>query len=177
MNEEIKVMVDAKDLETLLFATGTIKQMENAMAQHKADPLVQMVKGRYTQAHERLNKAWNNATREEHPTFYQPATQDEIAALRDLYNYFVNDYDPNFLTNPVWDMLKRTGNPDMLNHTFKTLRIKRYVELGNAFTNIVWGDSGEVEGKTHVRVPLRPTARGLAVLNDNSLTLRLSKES
>ena len=166
MEDKVTVTVDAKDLETLLFATGTIKQMEAAMAQHKIDPLVKMAKGRFTDAHERLNKAWNNATREEHPLFHQPATVDELSALIDLYNYVIDNYNPEKLTLPIWDHLKRMGNPDMLHPVFKTLRIKRYVELGNAFTNICWGDSGEVEGKTHPRVLLRITARGMKVLGD-----------
>lgn len=75
------VIVDAADLETLLFSTGAIKDVENAIKARERDPLVRSSAGRLTEAHDRLAAQWRRAKREPPP---EPLPGD-IAALRAMF--------------------------------------------------------------------------------------------
>lgn len=57
------VTVDSDDLEALLFSTGGIKAIEDALQQRSEDPLVLQAKPRLTAAHDRLTAEWRRQLR------------------------------------------------------------------------------------------------------------------
>jgi hypothetical protein len=77
----ITVTVDYDDLEALLFATGAIKDVENAIKGRDRDPLVRSTASRLTAAHDRVAAAWRRAKREPPP---EPSTA-EVEELRRMF--------------------------------------------------------------------------------------------
>lgn len=74
-------LVDADDLETLLFAVNAIQGVEAALQQRERDPLVRSTKGKLSGAHDRLAAAWRRSKREDPPS---PDAGD-IAELRAMF--------------------------------------------------------------------------------------------
>lgn len=78
------VTVDVADLETLLFATSGIKDLEAALDQRRRNPMVISTKGKLEGAHDRLSLAWRRAKREaDWPQ--KVVTEAEIAELRTMF--------------------------------------------------------------------------------------------
>jgi hypothetical protein len=78
------VTVDVADLETLLFATSGIKDLEAALDQRRRNTMVTSTKGKLEGAHDRLSTAWRRAKREaDMPKVV--VTEAEIAELRAMF--------------------------------------------------------------------------------------------
>lgn len=75
------VTVDYDDLEALLFSTGAIKKIEDAVRAQERDPMVKSASGRLSGAHDRLSAAWRRSKREEP----EPPTESDIAALDRMF--------------------------------------------------------------------------------------------
>lgn len=120
------VTVDSDDLQTLLFATGTIKQIEAAIKQHKQDHQVMMAQDNLTRAHDTLAKAWRNAVRViEDPIYNDPLTAKELEYLK--------------LVDSVSRVIQ---TEDLTSELVRTLRRKGMLELGVRSTQTNWGDTG-----------------------------------
>lgn len=78
------VTVDVADLETLLFATSGIKDLEAALDQRRRNPMVISTKGKLEGAHDRLSLAWRRAKREADWPM-KVVTEAEIAELRSMF--------------------------------------------------------------------------------------------
>ena len=108
----IQVTVDSDDLEKLLYATGAIKQIEHALLNRKSDPFYQSAVNGIASAHERLNKAWNNARRDCNSTAVNISTY-ELQELKNISTIGA--------THKMDDAL------------VKSLRTKGLIEMGNTF--------------------------------------------
>jgi hypothetical protein len=111
------VTVDSDDLETLLFTTGVVKQVEAAIAGQARDPLAFAAQPKLTAAHERVTATWRRALREPPPA---PLPGD-IAELHRLfmqdggltYEAVANHYPQRLAqtlqlveAGPIWDGIK-----------------------------------------------------------------------
>lgn len=112
------VTVDVEDLETLLFATSGIKDLEAALDQRRRNPMVTGTKGKMEAVHDRLSTAWRRAKREaDWPQ--RVVSEREIAELKAMFTdpdgclcpfILMRDYPRHFAQDlllveagPVWD--------------------------------------------------------------------------
>lgn len=75
------VILDAADIEALLFSTGAIKEIEASIRGRSNDPLVRQSAAKLTGAHDRVAAAWRRANR---PEPEEPLPSD-IAELQSLF--------------------------------------------------------------------------------------------
>lgn len=141
------VTVDSDDLQSLLFATGTIKQIEAAIQQHKQDPQVRIVQDNLTQAHDNLAKAWRSSVRViEDPLYNIPVTKSEMTFLK-----------------RIGLSVKTIESEDLVDDLVKTLRRKHMLEVGVRSTQTAWGDTGLSKPECLENV-IRLTPRAISVV-------------
>lgn len=148
------VQVQAEDLETLLFATGAIKDIENALNQRARDTFYLRVESRITQAHNALATEWRRATREPHPEWNQPISDSDVCLIRELWPA---------VEDPTLDVRffpKEVPNDPGFMPRIRSLRNKGMIEVGNKQEVIFWGDrASENIGAVKLVVNLTPRGR------------------
>lgn len=155
------VTVDYEDLETIIFATGAIKKIEDAISAVKRDPFVQPHLN-FGPAHDRLASAMRNAKRAEANDtvvkFDEPLTREEENALRyvalasqGLDKKGKSLPGPNVFTISPAD---KDGRPSM--SVYDRLTAKGCLEVGTWVEGIVW------TGAPAVSVVPSPNPRGYA---------------
>lgn len=147
----ITIAID--DLETLIFASGALKDVENAMASASRDIQILGAKHHLSAARDRLASAMRAAQREQ---VFQAPNQADINRLRELEESGAG--------------LKPLGIPvDCQSERYRecqTLMLKGLVELGTYREVVMWGSSGDVSTKDRPLVQqVRLTARGKAALD------------
>jgi hypothetical protein len=157
MMDDETLTVSADDLETLLFASGAIRSIEEALNAAKRDPWAQSAKGKLTQAYDRLSREWRNAkrAREGYPgaNFADPTAED-------LLNLAAIEAD---VRDQGIGAAVALGSP--LYRIVQALHAKGLVELGVYREMVMWGDSGEVGSRDHPMIQrVRLTARGKKAL-------------
>ncbi len=89
------ILVDSDDLETLLFACGALKDVENAIVAQKSSPMALKAAPKLTGAHERVAASWRRQLREALP---EP-TDGDLAELKRLFP--LADEEVQVLTAPI----------------------------------------------------------------------------
>jgi hypothetical protein len=146
------VTVDSQDLRALLFSTGTIKAIEQAVRQHQQDPLVAMAEPHLKGAHDRLNTALLRVERGETVRGYNnPLTGREIAALKML---------PDSL--PAIYVAIHNTDEDRL---WRSLADRGYVQFGTVCTGIAWAGEDSVAWRSTTMRYLRLTPRGASAVS------------
>lgn len=78
----VPVRVDSDDLETLLFGTAAVKQIEQVVQGLDRDRSVMLSKPKFAAAHDRVAHVWQQSQAMQQPP---PPTQDQIARVRALF--------------------------------------------------------------------------------------------
>lgn len=147
-----QVTVDSDDLETLLFSTGVVKQMEQIIQQRNGDPFVQIAPAILKAAHDRVAAEWRRVMREPHPSSNEPVSMDALLFLRQL---------PMLGGN----RLKEITHAMMMAGHYHELHTKLMIEYGNLHEMVYWSSSQERQKLNMVaRIVVRMTPRGYQLL-------------
>jgi len=152
----MKVEVELEDLETIIFATAIIKQIESSLAARKQDPFIRPHLD-YNAAHDALTLAMNSARRATANTatlWDGGLEQEEIDLLKILK------------ASPI----KQIGPDFRLEHKeVDTLASKGCICIGQLVSGAVWAGSDRLDIKPEPGFALMATQRGKdkleAVLN------------
>ena len=140
------VTVKLEDLEALVFSTGAIKAIEQALLLRKNDPFVKPYLD-LTEAHNRLASAIRNARRSEAGTavnWDDPLNENERKFLMDLT---IGEW-----VSPTF----RLEHPEI-----DSLMAKGCLVMGQFVEGILWSDRTKPELKVSAKgFPLKVTARG-----------------
>ena len=143
----MKVEVELEDLETIVFATGTIKTIEGALASRKQDPFVKPHL-EFTNAHNNLVTAMNSVRRATAGTETQwdgEFTKDELELLREVSAKEVLEC----------DVFHRAKNKEI-----DTLMAKGCIRIGQLVAGAVWPGESKADIKPIAGYALAITQRG-----------------
>lgn len=138
------VTVDLSDLETLIFTTGALKTVEEALNKRKGDPFVRAHLD-FTDAHNRLVERYREASRsrDNYMGYNNPLTKEEIQYMNELDlskpGYFIY-HDESFMQPRSYIM---------------SLLTKGMVRRGRYLNGVLW------DGDTHPQ--LKEDDKGFAV--------------
>lgn len=143
----MKAEVEFEDLETIVFATAVIKQIETALAARKQDPFVRPHLT-YTNAHNNLTAAMNSAQRAQADTSVAwdgELTEKEIKLLED------------FVAVPVFEI---DGEYRKKHKEIDTLSAKGCVRVGQLVSGAVWPGESKADIKPVAGFAVAITQRG-----------------
>ena len=161
----MKVEVEFEDLETIVFATAAIKQIETALAARKQDPFVRPHLA-YTNAHNNLTAAMNSARRAQADTLVAwdgELSNDEIKLLTRLTNYDLPTVEV------TGDYRRKTSEID-------TLSAKGCIRIGQRVEGSVWPGEPSAELRIVPSFSLQITRRGKEKL-EQALLKKVEKTS
>ena len=144
----MKVEVELEDLETIVFATAIIKQIESSLAARKNDPFVQPHLD-YKQAHDALTLAMNSAKRASADTKIEwdgELSKKEIELLKILDASPVKEIDPIY----------RTKHDEV-----DSLAAKGCIRIGQLVSGAIWAGSDRPDIKPLAGFAITATPRGL----------------
>jgi hypothetical protein len=150
----MKVEVELEDLETILFSTSAIKNIEAALQARKQDPFVKP-KLEYTEAHNKLVEAMNHVRRAAAGTATNwdgKLTKDEIKFLDTLSGNGV--------------MFEVTGRERLEQPEIDTLAAKGCVRIGQEVAGAVWSGQDRPDLKPLDSYTIIITDRGSKKLQD-----------
>jgi hypothetical protein len=137
----MKVEVELEDLETIVFATAAIKQIENALSGRKNDPFVRPYL-QYSEAHSNLTTAMTHAKRskEAYATPWNgELSEEEITYLQSLDAFDRNKERRNSLNPDGYD--KVSGDQRIKHQEIDSLLAKGCIKMGTLCYGVLW--SGE----------------------------------
>ena len=143
----MKVEVEFEDLETIVYATAAIKQIETALTARKQDPFVRPHLN-FTSAHNNLVAAMNSATRAQADTAIAwdgELTSNEIKFLEE------------FVAVPVFEI---DGAYRKKNKEVDTLAAKGCVRIGQLVSGAVWPGELKADIKPIAGYAIAITDRG-----------------
>src|SRR6185503_9432351 len=143
------VEVDEKDLETLIFATAAIKQIEQALAQRNHDPFVRLHLD-YSAAHDRLVAAWRSAQRAKAGT-----AVDWDGDLTEVEASFL------IAIKKAEFCYEVTGDFRLKNKAIDDLASKGCVQIGQRTTGVVWSGEARPDLRPLPNFGVRITQRGI----------------
>jgi hypothetical protein len=143
----MKVEVELEDLETIIFATAIIKQIESSLAARKQDPFIRPHLD-YNQAHDALTLAMNSARRANTNTATQwdgELNDNEIQLLKIL------------VVNPVKEI---SAGYRKQYEEVDTLAAKGCIRIGQQVIGAVWPGADKADIKPYGGFSLMITQRG-----------------
>lgn len=149
----MQVLVELEDLETLVFATATIKQIEAQLQARKADPFVQPHL-HYAGAVDRMVGVMNQAKRSQNETkigWDDPLTAEEEKLLKSYFQY--------------GSMTAASPNTRLKTPAIDTLACKGMVILGQAVSGFIWADNPRPDIKPDTHFGIKITPRGRTILS------------
>lgn len=154
-----QVSVDIEDLERIVFATGAIKSVENALSAYKRDPFIAPHLN-YAEAHDRLSEAMRHARRAEANDtlvkFDEPLTSEEASALR----YVASACDARKPGLDVFVISPADKASDTMS-VYDRLAAKGAIQVGQFIEGVVWaGAAGPDLIASEKGYAARLTARG-----------------
>lgn len=158
-----KVTVDLADLETLVFATGVIKQIEGQLASYKSDPFVKPHLN-YTSAVNNLVTAMNSAKRGSADTVIN--WNDPISKFDEAVLQHFEEATALGLEIQTGGMREGTVSKEF-QESVNNLVCKGYLEKGQSVSGAIWSSSTTPELRPLPVYRARITKRGIDKLNEN----------
>ncbi len=152
----LPVTLDSDDVEALVFAAASVKSIEGVLDLSRGDPFAKApVKRYYTEAADRIEKAWRGATRAaNNPERFSEPTEAEIAWLRRIWPPWSDDADAYLRFIQVYEQPKREGD------VYRAMMVRGLIEFGTRRNAFMWGSSGETVVNTEPVTYVRITPRG-----------------
>ena len=156
----MQVTVDLNDLETIIYATAAIKQVESALASRRHDPFVK-THLEYMEAHNNLVAVMNGARRAEAGTAIPwdgELSKEEIAALKKLHSALTKGY-----------VVEITADARMDKHSSGYLPVddlasKGCVKIGQCVKGAIWPGQTQPDLKSVPQFAVMITPRGVSKL-------------
>ena len=152
----MQVAVELKDLETLLYVTAAIKQIEQVLVQRKHDPFVKPEQD-YKQAHDNLVAAMNSATRANSGTaipYDGPLTDKEIDYLKSVSSSLMERIVPEVNAKERFEL------------PIDTLAAKGCVKIGQCVKGAIWPGQTQADLKSTDMFAVMITPRGRSKLEE-----------
>lgn len=153
----MQVTVDLKDLETIIYSTASIKQIEHVLAARKYDPLVKS-ELEYKSAHDNLVFAMNSAIRAQNQTMTSwdgELTEEELDYLKSLSSSLMERIVPEV------DAKKRFELP------IDQLAAKGCVKIGQCVRGAIWPGQTQADLKAVDLFAVMITPRGRTKLEES----------
>lgn len=158
----MQVTVELEDLETIVFATAVIKQIENALQARKRDPFVQPHLD-YSKAHTNLVAAMNSAKRANAGTLIDwngELTYTEVTFLREVDRLFQK-------TSAYLELLGEFRIKEEF-YFVDSLAAKGCIQIGQSIVGAVWPGDNQAQIRPYPTFQVRITDRGRSKLEEYS---------
>lgn len=152
----MKVEVEAKDLETIVFATAAIKKIESALSTRKHDPFVKPYL-EFNEAHNNLNTALIHAKRSENSKEYATPWDGELSIKEIKYLQDVSCY----MTYKTVSGEERNPASSAYNDVVDSLMAKGCIKMGQLVSGIVWNGEDQPFLEKMPSFGVAITSRGL----------------
>ena len=153
----VKVLVDADDLETLLFATGVVKALERALHAATEDEQWRMAQPKITAAHSRLADEWRGALRQ--TRYFDPPqapSDHELAMIRALVKL-----------GAAQELGIEVAEP----HLYRTMVAKGWAKIGVHQHRVIWGDNQEATTTQSSKARLKLTDAAIEAIGGLDATI------
>jgi len=169
----MKVEVDIKDLETLVFATAAIKKIETALSTRKHDPFVKPYL-EFNEAHNNLTTALTHAKRSQNSANYATPWDGELSIKEIKYLQDVACY----TTYKTVSGEERNPASQGYNDVVDSLMAKGCIKMGQLVSGIVWSgeDQPFLEKMPSFGVAITPRGREKLAKAIKDKVISLSKE-